>query len=55
MKPIWKSFGIFLRQIREDAMLFAVLIAPVWQAARFASASLRWKTCSAASWAYRRC
>lgn len=29
MKPIWKSFGIFLRQIREDAMLFAVLIAPV--------------------------
>lgn len=29
MKPLWKSFGIFLRQIREDAMLFAVLIAPV--------------------------
>ena len=29
MKPLWKSFGMLLRQIREDAMLFAVLAAPV--------------------------
>lgn len=29
MKTLWKSFGMFLRQIWEDAMLFAVLAAPV--------------------------